>query len=162
MNSTLHTWAQQWGVPIGALNDLQLRLGLLTPPMPDAHPAHGKSEAYVQSAVRLEASQKGLRLFRNNVGALKDAAGRVVRYGLANESSAVNSVIKSGDLIGLRTICITQQHVGHNIAQFVSREIKAPGWQYTGSDREPAQAAWIALVNSMGGDAAFASDVGTL
>lgn len=158
---TLHTWALHWRISPAALQDLQIRLGLLTPLPPDNTPA-GRSEAYVQSAVRLEASQKGMRLFRNNVGVLINEAGRPVRFGLANDSPAMNDALKSGDLIGIRRVVITQQHVGYAIGQFVSRECKPEGWQFTGSEREVAQQAWMNLVVSLGGDAAFATKVGTL
>lgn len=160
--SVLHTWAVKWGVRADALQDLHLMLGTLT--LPEAATAAGpaKSEAWAQSAVRLEASQKGVKLWRNNVGALKDVAGRVVRYGLANDSAKLNEAVKSGDLIGWRPLVIRPEHVGHTFGQFVSREIKAPGWQYTGTEREAAQLAWANAVNADGGDARFATGPGTL
>ncbi len=159
---SIHEWAQRWGLPIECVRDLQLTLGTYTPPLlPDA-PGYGKSEAWAQSVVRLEASEKGVTLFRNNVGAHKDVSGRLVRYGLANDSKGLNEALKSHDLIGFRPRLILPQHVGHTIAQFTSREIKEPGWQYTGADREPAQLAFGNLVNAAGGDAAFATGRGTL
>lgn len=121
-----------------------------------------RSEAYVQSLVRREAPQVGVWLARNNVGALKDETGRVVRYGLANDSKALNEQIKSGDLIGFRPVTITPAHLGTTIGQFVSRECKPMDWRYTGTAREVAQHRWAMLVNSHGGDAKFATDVGTL
>jgi len=158
----LHQWAARWNIPLECLRDLQTTLGTYTPPLDPAGPAAGKSEAWVQSVVRLEASQKGVKLFRNNVGALKDERGRLVRYGLGNDSSAMNEVLKSADLVGFRPVVILPQHVGHTLAQFVSREVKAPGWQYTGAGREPAQLAWANLVNANGGDASFVSGEGSL
>lgn len=160
--SNIHEWAVRWGVPIEAVRDLQVTLGTYTPPLEPTAPAYGKSEAWAQSAVRLEASQKGIKLFRNNVGALKDAKGRLIRYGLGNDTPALNEVLKSADLIGVRQVLIQPQHVGHVMGQFVSREIKEPNWQYTGTGREPAQLAWANLINAMGGDAAFASGAGSL
>lgn len=158
----LHEWARRWNVPLEMLRDLQTTLGLYTPPLDPASETNGKSEAWAQSAVRLEASEKGVKLFRNNVGALKDERGRLVRYGLGNDSQAMNEVIKSADLVGIRPLVIQPHHVGHTFGQFVSREIKAPGWQYTGSGREPAQLAWANLINACGGDAAFATGPGSL
>jgi hypothetical protein len=158
----IHTWAARWNLPIECVRDLQLTLGIYTPPLPDDAPGVGKSEAWVQSVVRIEASRKGLHLFRNNVGALKDERGRMVRYGLANDTKQMNEALKSADLIGWRRVLIAPQHVGHIFAQFTSREIKEPGWQYTGKDREAAQLAWANMVNSHGGDAAFATGEGTL
>lgn len=162
--SILYQWAITHGIPHAALQDLQCRLGLLA--LPELAPppvAPGKTEAYSQSVIRLEASRKGIRLWRNNVGALiPEGATRPVRYGLANDSAAVNAILKSADLIGIRPVRIEPAHVGLVLGQFVSREAKAPGWHYTGTEREEAQAAWMHLVNSMGGDAAIATGEGTL
>lgn len=156
----LYQWALKHSVSMTAIHELHTMLGL-SGTDPTATEA-GTSEAGVQSAVRLEAAQKGLRLFRNNVGVLPDATGRPVRYGLGNDSSQLNKTIKSADLIGIRPITITSAHVGLVIGQFVSREIKAAGWRYTGADREPAQLAWAELVMLFGGDAAFATGTGSL
>lgn len=120
------------------------------------------NEAAVQSLVRLEAVEKGVRLWRNNVGALIDSRGVPVRFGLANDSATLNKAIKSGDLIGWRPVLIGPEHVGMTIAQFVSRECKRPGWVYHGSPHEVAQAEWLRLVQADGGDAAFCTGVGTL
>lgn len=161
----LHDWFNRnAGKPLTVelFRDLQMTLGTYTPPMPPDAPGHGKSEAWAQSAVRLEASRAGVHLFRNNVGALEDDRGRLVRYGLGNDSQAVNEVLKSGDLIGIRPVLIDLHHLGHVFGQFVSREIKEPGWQYTGQGREEAQLNWANLINSCGGDAAFATGPGTL
>ncbi len=120
-------------------------------------------EAHAQSLVRLEAGRLGtVTLWRNNVGVLLDATGRPVRYGLANESPAMNAALKSSDLIGWRTVTVTPDMVGRQLAVFVSREVKAAGWTYRGDARETAQKAWIDLVAGAGGDAAFASGPGTL
>lgn len=159
---TLHDWAMRWSLPVEAVRELHTLLGTYSPPLDPVDPAAGKSEAWAQSAVRLEGAKKDVLLFRNNVGALKDAAGRLVRYGLANDSAGLNQRVKSGDLIGIRRVLITPAHVGHTLGQFVSREIKAPGWQYTGTEREEAQRNWVYLIQSHGGDAAFATGPGTL
>lgn len=154
MSHDLHAWATKWGIPLECFRDLQMSLGLYTPPMTEAH---GKSEAWAQSAIRLAAAQRGEILFRNNVGALKDASGRWVRYGLANDTKQMNEVLKSSDLIGLRPVLITQAHVGYTLGQFVAVECKEPGWQFTGDPHETAQLAFINLVNSKGGAARFAT-----
>lgn len=120
------------------------------------------TESGVSSDIRLEASQKGGRLWRNNVGALATPAGQFIRFGLANDSAQLNRAIKSADLIGIRPILITTEHIGLTIGQFVSREVKHPGWKYTGTERELAQLAWAELINSLGGDACFATSRGTL
>ena len=59
-------------------------------------------ELAIQNAIRLEHGSGPARLWRNNTGALKDATGRLVRYGLCPGSS---------DLIGLRTRIITEAEV---------------------------------------------------
>jgi hypothetical protein len=119
-------------------------------------------EAAVQQLVRLEAARSGWHLWRNNVGALKDERGRVVRFGLGNDSAALNKRIKSSDLIGWRRVTVTPDMVGGHIAQFVCREIKEPDWRYTGTPREEAQQRWIGMVLADGGDACFASGGGTI
>lgn len=115
------------------------------------------SESKQQSLIRLEATTKGMTLFRNNVGALIDDRGIPVRYGLANESKQMNKVIKSSDLIGIRPLMITQDMIGKTIGQFVSIEVKSENWKYTGTEREIAQKAWIDFINNHGGFAIFAN-----
>jgi len=152
-------WAARWGIPPAAMADLQTRvLGL------DGTPGSpvGKSEAAVQNAVRLEASRKGGRLWRNNVGAGYSEDGSFMRWGLANETARTNAIVKSADLIGLRPVLIEPKHVGLVLGQFVSREIKAAGWKYSGTEREVAQLNWATLVSTLGGDACFATAEGTL
>lgn len=56
-----------------------------------------------------------VRLFRNNCGALHDRGGRLVHYGLAPGSS---------DLIGLRTVTVTPEMVGRQLAVFIGVECK--------------------------------------
>lgn len=120
------------------------------------------SESGVLSDIRLEASQLGCRLWRNNVGATYTQSGQFMRFGLANDSAALNRAIKSADLIGIKPVLITQAHLGTVIGQFLSREVKHPGWKYAGTERERAQLAWAELINSLGGDACFAVGRGTL
>lgn len=120
------------------------------------------SESGVQSRVRLEASKKAIYLWRNNVGAgqLKEG-NRFIRFGLANDSKALNGVLKSGDLIGFRALTIGPELVGRKVAQFVSREIKHADWKYSGSLEEAAQLQWAALVNAQGGDAKIVTGPGS-
>lgn len=161
MSNTLNDWARTWAIPDSALADLRARLVLVA--HANTCPPTG-SEARVQSQVRLEAAQKGLILWRNNVGALQDERGVPVRYGLANDSKALNESIKSADLIGIRPVVIQPGHVGHTIGQFVSRECKESSWRGVrpGDKREQAQLRWAELVCSLGGDAGFCNGTGTL
>ncbi|RVT95227.1 VRR-NUC domain-containing protein [Rhodovarius crocodyli] len=57
----------------------------------------------------------GVTLWRNNTGALQDTTGRLVRYGLCEGSA---------DLIGLRTITVTPDMVGQQVAIFAAVEVK--------------------------------------
>jgi hypothetical protein len=150
-------WAQRWGLPPQAFAELR---ALVEPPQALNDATH--SEAYVQSQVRLEAAALGVRLWRNNVGVLKNEAGTPVRFGLANDSPALNAKLKSSDLVGWRPVSIKAHHVGTVIAQVVTRECKPQGWKFTGTDRELAQQAWNTLVLSEGGDAAFTTGPGSL
>lgn len=161
MTPAVIDWCLRHGVNGSALKELEAIFRLRGPSVMPAD-APGTSEAAVQSAVRLEAARKGVRLWRNNVGALLDERGVPVRYGLANDSKVVNEVIKSGDLIGIRPVLITPAHVGSTIGQFVSRECKRVGWKYRGDKREQAQLAWAQLVVADGGDAAFCNGEGSL
>lgn len=158
---TLDDWAIRWGVSAAALVELRAMWGIINSTNPTTIGAD-PSEAGVQMSVRLEATEKRLLLWRNNVGALLDKDGRLVRYGLANDSKALNEKIKSGDLIGIRPVTIGAEHIGHVIGQFVSRETKFAGWKFKGDAREMAQLRWIELVASAGGDAAFTTGPGSL
>jgi hypothetical protein len=94
-------------------------------------------EQSIMQRVQLEATRKGWRVFRNNVGCLMDQRGVPVRYGL---------MVGSGDLIGWRPVTITPDMVGQTLAQFVSLEIKGPRGRMS-----PEQARWAAMVEEAGG-----------
>jgi hypothetical protein len=159
MTHTLHNWSIRHHVSLQALQELHV---LLTSTVPSPITAQGASESDVQARVRLAASQAGDVLWRNNSGVLKDERGVPVRFGLCNESKAVNDKCKSSDLIGIKRVLITQAHVGHTIGQFYAREVKRAGWRYTGTPREVAQLRFIEAVVAMGGDGAFATSEGDL
>ena len=159
---TVDDWCRKWAIPTAAAKELQELLAERDCAPPPVDPTRLASEARVQSLIRVEAAQVGVWLTRNNVGAFMDPeGGRLVRYGLANESKAQNEQVKSGDLIGFRKRVILPADVGSTIAQFVSRECKAEGWRYSATKRECAQAAWRDFINANGGDAAFASGPGS-
>jgi len=101
-------------------------------------------EAKVQNDIRLELARGNTRLWRNNTGALKDATGRLVRYGLCPGSS---------DLIGLRQVVVTPDMVGQTLAVFTAIEVKDRGRP------TPEQQAFIAMVQQAGGLAGIARSV---
>jgi hypothetical protein len=162
--SIIREWAAQYGVPLHAVLALEDRIGIGFNDIPivDGPDVTHGSEARQQDLVRLEAAQKDIKLFRNNVGALKDKDGRLVRFGLANDNAAINKVLKSSDLIGWRKRIITPQMVGQHIAQFTAREMKPEDWTYSGDEHEAAQLAFIELGLADGADMAFATGPGTL
>jgi hypothetical protein len=154
----LNSWAVKWGIPAAAVDDLRRELCAELPRDAEAAPDI-ITEAAALNRVRLEASRKGARLWRNNRGGGYDERGRFIRYGLGNDSPAVDRVLKSSDLIGIRPIALPG---GGIIGQFVAREVKKPGWKYAGTEREKAQLNFLQLVAAFGGDAQFCTDEGTL
>lgn len=150
----LSYWAAKHGINPQALRELELLIGIhhLTTATTDTDQ---KSEKAVQQYVKLRESQLGNRLWRNNNGATYDPNGRMIRYGLANESTALSKKFKSSDLIGITPRVIQTKDVGHIWGIFTSIEIKKTGWNYTNTPREQAQYAWIQLVVNMGGIGKF-------
>lgn len=157
--SAIADWARRHGVSADALRDL---VQVLAPECVPAPPKAGTSEAAVTSRVRLEASAKGYTLWRNNVGALLDKRGVPVRFGLANDSAAMNARIKSADWIGWRKVVVTPDMVGQTLAVFASVEMKEAGWRYSGAGREAAQMTWAQLVAASGGVGVIVSEAGSL
>jgi hypothetical protein len=119
-------------------------------------------ETDIVKLIQEEAAAKGHILWRNNSGALRDRNGRLIRYGLANDSKKTNSTIKSSDLIGIKKVTITQDMVGKTVGLFMCREVKITGWKYKADEREVAQKNFLDIVIDMGGDACFATDIGTI
>jgi len=104
-------------------------------------------ETVIQQQIRLDLGQrKDLRLFRNNTGTLPDPrTGRPVQFGLARGSA---------DLIGWRTVTITPEMVGQQIAVFTSIEVKTTTGRLT-----PEQHNWLHAVRKAGGIAGVARSV---
>jgi hypothetical protein len=103
------------------------------------------SEQSIQQHIRLTCSTGATRLFRNNTGTLRDQHGRPVSFGLCKGSA---------DLIGWRTVTITPDMVGQQVAVFTSIEVKTP----TGRVK-PEQQQWLDAVLSAGGIAGVARSV---
>jgi hypothetical protein len=103
------------------------------------------SEQRIQQEIRIACSRGQTRLFRNNTGTLRDQHGRPVSFGLCKGSA---------DLIGYRTITITPDMVGQQVAVFTSIEVKTA----TGRMR-PEQQAWLDTVQAAGGIAGVARSV---
>ena len=104
----------------------------------------GSNEGAVQNRIRLALSRGATRLFRNNTGALKDATGRLVHFGLCKGSS---------DLIGWKTVTITPEMVGQEIAVFCALEIKDKG------KATVLQRHFISVVHDAGGISGVARSV---
>lgn len=158
-------WAKRHNISAAALEELKACMGIAARGVMGV-PENGDppgSEGRQQSLVRIEAADKGVRLFRNNSGAFVDESRRQVRYGLANESKAVNEVLKSPDLIGWRKRLITPDMVGFVIGQCTMREMKHEGWKFNPNDKhELAQFNFLKLAIADGCDAAFATGPGSL
>jgi hypothetical protein len=116
------------------------------------------NESDIQDYIRANAPTFGSILMRNNSGAFKDESGRLVRFGLNNDSKAVSSRIKSSDLIGFTTKVIAPEDVGKTFAIFTAIECKKKDWKPSPTDkREKAQRAFIDWVKAKGGIAGFAN-----
>ncbi len=117
----------------------------------------------VTSDVRLRAGELGILLGRNNVGVCEDATGRMIRYGLCNDSAQMNKRIKSSDLVGVITWNgpnAPPQSVYGVIALPLTVECKRSDWVLTpGDDRGQAQKRFLDLIKQRGGVAGFVRSV---
>lgn len=116
-------------------------------------------ESSIQNQIRLAAAQDGVQLLRQNSGALQDRYGQLIRFGLANESKAMNKTYKSGDLVGIRPVVIGPEHIGMTLGVFISLECKNDRWRGVSNERERAQERWNQWVKQHGGLAGFANSV---
>ncbi len=103
------------------------------------------TEQQIQQQIRIACGTGDTRLFRNNTGTLRDQHGRPVQFGLCKGSA---------DLIGWRTVTVTPDMVGTQVAVFLSIEVKTP----TGRLR-PEQQQWLDAVQTAGGIAGVARSV---
>lgn len=115
-----------------------------------------KSEALIQQQGQLFFAGIGVS-WRNNVGACIDNTGRMVRYGLCNDSKQLNEKIKSSDEIGITPTLIMPHHVGKVFGVFTALEYKEEDWKFRPSDkRAVAQLRYHDIVRAHGGFAGFA------
>lgn len=119
------------------------------------------NESTVQKLVRLEAAKYGIDLYRNNSGACIDQNGRMIRYGLANESKELNKYIKSSDLIGITPVNAYIEGYGWvKLGVFTAIECKPTDWKLHPNDqRGQAQLKFHQIVRNAGGFAGFATSV---
>lgn len=115
------------------------------------------SEATLMRRVLVRASELGGRLFRNQTGRYRlarpeckecQSRGRVIASGLC---------VGSSDLIGWRSVRITPEMVGNQVAVFVGAEIKGPDGRLT-----VEQMQFLSAVNDAGGIAMAVRDVADL
>jgi len=104
------------------------------------------TETDLLRALQLDATPRGVRLFRNNVGQYTDPRGHVIRYGLG---------VGSSDLIGWTPHVVVPEDVGRTLAIFTAVEGKRLPRRVT-----PQQAAFLDAVQAAGGLAtvAYATD----
>lgn len=98
------------------------------------------SESALVRSLLLHAATHSARLYRNNVGVLRDVNGTYVRYGLC---------VGSSDVIGWTPVVITPAMVGRTVAVFTAYEAKT-GRRVTTME----QGAFVAAVRQQGGIAA--------
>lgn len=103
------------------------------------------NEIELQNQIRLAISKPTVKMFRNNTGALTTKDGRLVTFGLC---------VGSSDLIGFKSVTITPDMVGQNVAIFTALEVKTPTGKVS-----PAQTKFIDLVNKHGGIGAIVRSV---
>jgi hypothetical protein len=118
------------------------------------------TETVVQQQTRLAFARIG-PAWRNNVGACEDATGRLIRYGLGNDSAQLNKENKSSDLIGITPVTAYLASAGAwvTLGVFTALEVKRSDWHPTPSDdRAIAQAKFHAIVREVGGFAGFVTD----
>jgi len=154
MQNDLYQWAHRHGVSAQAQVEL---MDMLDPSRQTMITGGGSSEASVQASCRVAAPRYQSSLWRNNTGAVTTDDGRHVRFGLGNDSTKLNKIWKTSDLIGITPVRATR--IGQVFGVFTAVECKTPGWSSPKNDRERAQGAFHNTVRSMGGIALFAQSV---
>lgn len=98
------------------------------------------TEKQVERNLILEASKLGMILFKNEVGFAITKDGRPIHFGLCKGSS---------DLIGWKSIKITEDMVGKNLAVFCAVEVKKDKYGHYRATKE--QKRFIEAVLNAGG-----------
>ncbi len=107
-----------------------------------------KSESEIQREIIIAGNRDGMRLFRNNVSKIKHQ-GRWLSFGIPGPGGS--------DLIGWKSITITEEMVGDTVAVFASVEVKTPKGRVAEKQR-----LWLNLVRSFGGIGIIARSVDDL
>ena len=139
--SLLESWAKRHNISEAAMRELRAMAAI------PVTKAESGTEAETQAHIRIAAARNGYAMWRNNNGACLDETGRMIRYGLGNDSAKLNAVWKSADLIG----------IGPG-GRFVACEVKRPDWRAPENDRDRAQQAMLTQVNALGGIGFFATN----
>ena len=100
-------------------------------------------ESAILKQIMMLCSRGACRLLRNNSGAFQDKRGQWVRYGVGNPGGS--------DLLGWRTVTVTEEMVGAKIAVFCAIEVKAAKGKPI-----PEQVQFIDTVKAAGGIAGVA------
>ena len=103
------------------------------------------SEGSLLKQIQVALSNAGARLFRNNVGRYKNSSGHWIQYGLA---------VGSSDLVGWRSIKVTQEMVGQTVAIFAACEVKTKAGRLTQDQNN-----FLEVVKQSGGIACVARSV---
>lgn len=115
-------------------------------------------EAAVQNHTREQFAFIG-PVWRNNVGACEDATGRIIRYGLGNDSAQLNREMKSPDLVCITPVFVTPDMLGRTLGVFTGLECKHSNWRMTPGDKHAqAQAKFHDIIRQHGGFAGFVTD----
>lgn len=102
------------------------------------------SESEILHSIRLS-QPPHVTLWRNQVGVAEYPGGQRVPYGLTRGAA---------DLIGIRSLLITEEHLGATIGQFTAIEVKSAKGRL-----RPEQVLFLNLVRSKGGLAYAAHSV---